>query len=77
MQYTTADEKAQAFSQNFGMAEALPDRGGRLRQSDGREGEKTLKKSGIPAKFLLTWGWFSIMMYWHAAEGKLCAARPR
>ncbi len=49
----------------------LPSRaaGRAFRQSDVAEGKKTLKKSGFPAKFLLTREMFSIMMYGHAAEG--------
>ena len=55
----------------------FPDLEGPVRQSDGAEDEKSLKKSGIPAKFLLTQGGFSIMMYGHAAERETFAPSNR
>lgn len=36
-----------------------------------------LKKRGITAKFLLTWAWFSSIIYGHAAERTSSAPRDR
>lgn len=46
-------------------------------QDFGKATALPLKKRGITAKFLLTWAWFSSIIYGHAAERTSSAPRDR